>query len=68
MTIMILNTDSFCNMIERVQYTAALAITGTIEETSQLKIYKELGLESQEFRRWFRHLCLFLYIKIYTNS
>ena len=54
------NNDSFCNMIERVQYNAALAITGAIKETSQLKIYEELGLESLKFRRWFRHLC-FLY-------
>ena len=34
------NNDSFCNMIERVQYNAALAITGAIEGTSQLKFYK----------------------------
>ena len=53
------NNDSFCNMIERVQYNAAIAITGAIIGTSQLKIYKELGLESLKFRRWFRHLCFF---------
>ena len=53
------NNDSFCNMIERVQYNAALAITGAIKGTSQLKIYKELGLESLKFRRWFRCLCFF---------
>ena len=54
------NNDSFCDMIERVQYNAALAITGAIKGTSQLKLYKELGFESLKFRRWFRHLC-FLY-------
>ena len=54
------NNDSFCEMIERVQYNAALAITGAIKGTSQLKLYKELGFESLKFRRWFRHLC-FLY-------
>ena len=54
------NNDSFCDMIERVQYNAALAITGAIKGTSQLKLYKELGFESLKFKRWFRHLC-FLY-------
>ena len=53
------NNDSFCNMIERVQYNAALTITGVIKGTSQLKIYKELGFEFLKFRRLFRHLCLF---------
>ena len=53
------NNDSFCNMIEIVQYNAALAITGAIKGTSQLKIYKELGLESLKCRRWFRRLCFF---------
>ena len=53
------NNDSFCNMIERVQYNAAIAITGAIKGTSKLKIYKELGLESLRFRRWFRRLCFF---------
>ena len=31
-----LNNKSFCNLIERVQYNAALAITGAIKGTSQL--------------------------------
>ena len=46
-------------MIERVQYNAALAITGAIKGTSQQKIYNELGFESLCFRRWFRRLCAF---------
>ena len=50
-------------MIERVQYNAALAITGAIKGTSQLKIYKELGFESLKFRRWFRRLCFFYKLK-----
>ena len=53
------NNESFCNLIEKVQYNAALAITGAIKGTSQLKIYNKLGIESLEFRRWFRHLCVF---------
>ena len=35
------NNDSFCDMIERVQYKAALAVTGAIKGTSQLKLYKK---------------------------
>ena len=53
------NNESFCNLIERVQYNAALAITGAIKGTFQLKIYNELGTESLKFRRWFRQLCVF---------
>ena len=45
------NNDSFDDMTERVQYNAALAITGEIKGTSQLKLYKELGFESLKFRR-----------------
>ena len=58
------NNEHFCNMIERVQYNAALAITGAIKGTSQQKIYSELGLEYLCFRRWFRQLCAFYKIKI----
>ena len=47
------NDDNFCNIIEKVQYNAALAITGAIKGISQLKIYNELGIESLKFRRWF---------------
>ena len=47
----------------RVQYNAALATTGAIKRTSQLKIYNELGLESLKFRRWFSRLCVFYKIK-----
>ena len=57
------NNEQFCNMIERVQYNAALAITGAIKGTSQQKIYNELGFESLRFRRWFRRLCAFYKIK-----
>ena len=37
--------------IESVQYQAALAITGTWQGTSRIKLYKELGLESLSARR-----------------
>ena len=51
------NNEQFCNMIERVQYNAALAITGAIKGTSEQKKYSELGFESLLFRRWFPRLC-----------
>ena len=57
------NNESFCTKIEHIQYNAALAITGAIKGTSQTKLYKELGLESLKFRRWFRRLCTFFKIK-----
>ena len=37
------NNKHFCNMIERVQYNAALAITGAIKGTSQQRISNELA-------------------------
>ena len=59
------NNEIFCNKIERIQYNAALAITGAIRGTSQIKLYKELGLESVRFRGWFRRLSTFLKTKIH---
>ena len=44
---------------ETIQYNAALAITGAIKGTSQMKLLNELGLESLEFRQWFRKLSAF---------
>ena len=55
--------ESFCQKLESYQYNAALAITGAIRGTSQTKIYKELGLESLKFRRYFRRLCTFFKIQ-----
>ena len=57
------NNESFCNLTERVQYNAALAITGVVKGISQLKIFNELCIESLKFRRWFRQLCVFYKIK-----
>ena len=50
------------------KYKAAAAITGAIQGTSQIKLYNELGLESFEFRQWFRKLC-FIRLKklVYQN-
>ena len=57
------NNESFCHKLESCQYNAALAIAGAIRDISQTKIYKELGLESLKFRRYFRRLCTFFKIK-----
>ena len=40
-----------------------LYITGAIKGTSQVKLYKELGLESLTLTRKLRHLCTFYKIK-----
>ena len=45
--------------IESVQYSAALAVTGTWRGTSREKLYTELGWESLSSRRWSRRLTLF---------
>ena len=40
------------NKFKKVQYSACLAITGTIQGTSRQKIYDKLGLHSLSKRRW----------------
>ena len=57
------NNETFINKIEKAQYDAALAITGTIRGTSREKLCAELGLESLKFRRWFRKLTCFYKIQ-----
>ena len=53
----------FTNKIEKVQYNAALAITGCIRGTSREKLYSELGLTSLYDRRRCHRLHLFYKIK-----
>ena len=48
--------------IERVQYQAALIITGSWKGTSRNKLYDELGWESLSDRRWGRRLVKFFKI------
>ena len=52
------NNKSLCQKIETIQYNAALAITGAIKGTSQIKLYNELDLDSLDFRWWFRKFVL----------
>ena len=50
--------------LESVQYSAALAVTGTWRGTSREKLYIDLGWESLNSRRWSRRLTLFYkYVK-----
>ena len=57
------DNEILINKIEKAQYDAALAITGTIRGTSLEKLYAELGIESLKFRRWFRKLACFYKIQ-----
>ena len=49
---------SFKNKIKSVQKSTALAITQTIEGSSPIKFYQELGLQYFQQRRRMRQLCL----------
>ena len=60
------SNETFCKMIESVQYNAALSITGAIRGSSREKLYQELGFESLRDRRWYRKLCF--YCKILHND
>ena len=54
----------FNERFKSIQYNAALGITGAIRETSNEKLYQELGFEPQQSRRWFGKLSLFYKIII----
>jgi len=60
-----INLNYLMNALERIQYHAALAITGTWKGTNLSKIYEELGWESLTDRRWSRRL--FHFYKIQNN-
>ena len=51
--------DDLMKLIERVQYKAALIISGCWQGTNQEKLYHELGWESLSDRRWIRRLSMF---------
>ena len=54
-----LDNESFNGLVEKVQYNAALTITGAIRGTSLERIYNELDLESLADRRWYRKMTFF---------
>ena len=58
-----LSNETFTQKTERIQYNAALAITGTIKEACQSKLYCELGFEFLKFTHWFRKSCTFFKFK-----
>ena len=60
-----INLNYLMNTLERIQYYAALAITGTWKGTNLNKIYDELGWESFTDSRCSR--CLFHFYKIQNN-
>ena len=45
--------------LERIQYSAALAVSGAWRGTNIDRLYEELGWESLYFRRWYRRVCHF---------
>ena len=47
------------NLIEQVQYKAALIVSGCWQGTSREKLYDELGWESLSMRRWARRMTIF---------
>ena len=57
--------NSLMEKLERVQYNAAMAITGSWRGTNRSKLYEELGWESLNDRRWSRRLTQFY--KIHNN-
>ena len=51
--------DDLMNLIEQVQYKAALIVSGCWQGTSREKLYEELGWEFLSKRRWQRRLSVF---------
>ena len=47
------------NLIEQVQYKAALIVSGCWQGTCRVKLYDELGWESLSERRWARRMTMF---------
>ncbi len=60
-----INLNYLMNTLERIQYHAALAITGAWKGSNLNKIYEELGWESLTDRRYCRRL--FHFYKIQNN-
>ena len=60
--------ESFHQKIESIQYNACLAITGAIRGSSREKNYQKLGLESLQYRRWYRKLCYFSFTRYITRN
>jgi len=48
--------NALMEKVERIQYQAAVTITGAWQGSSRSKLYEELGWESLSSRRWFRRI------------
>ena len=55
------------NLIEQVQYKAALIVTGCWQGSSRKKLHDELGWESLSDRRWVRRMTLYYKIGMLEN-
>ena len=42
--------------VEKIQYQAALAVTGAWQGTNRVKLYEELGWETMDDRRMIRRI------------
>ena len=51
--------ETFHQKFESIQYNACLALSGAIRGSSRENLYQELGVESLQYRRWYRKLSLF---------
>ncbi len=51
--------EDLMNLVEQVQYKAALIVSGCWQGTSRIKLYDELGWESLADRRWGRRMTLY---------
>ena len=51
--------ETLINKLEKVQYQACLVITGAFQGTSLQRLYRELGLECLQTRRWYRKMIFF---------
>ena len=49
----------FHQKLESIQYNTYLAVWRAIIASSREKLYQQLGLESLQWRRWYKSLCLF---------
>ena len=52
-------THDMTKRLERIQYSAALAVNGAWRGTNIDRLYEELGWESLYYCRWYRRLCHF---------
>ena len=55
--------SSLMERVERIQYQAALAITGAWQGSNRAKLYEELGWETLSDRRWCRRILQIYKIK-----